>query len=122
MGGVSAAPSYIHIVSIGSTSSSTSTAITNTPKQGGIISIYYFGSILGAFLFGYLADHIGRIINAIFFTAIFALVGGALQAAAQNAGWMMGVRVVTGAETGGLMAVVPVCKSGILSIEMNCRQ
>ncbi|KAI9640678.1 hypothetical protein NHQ30_010987 [Ciborinia camelliae] len=107
MGGVSASPSYIDTVSIGSPSSPTSTTITNTPKQGGIISIYYLGAILGAFIFGYVADHIGRI-NATLFAAIFALAGGALQAAAQNAGWIMGARIVTGAGTGGLMAVVPV--------------
>ncbi|QSZ33915.1 hypothetical protein DSL72_005489 [Monilinia vaccinii-corymbosi] len=108
MGGVSASPSYIHTVSIGFFSGpSNSPTITNPSKQGGIISIYYLGAIFGAFLFGHLADHIGRI-NSTFSATILALVGGALQAAAQNAGWIMGARVITGMGTGGLMAVVPV--------------
>ncbi|KAB8303355.1 hypothetical protein EYC80_004787 [Monilinia laxa] len=105
MGGVSASPSYTRTVSIDNYPPSPT--ITNTTKQGGIISIYYLGAIFGAFLFGNLADHLGRI-DSIFFAAMFALVGGALQVAARNAGWIMGARVVTGMGTGGLMAVVPV--------------
>ncbi|KAF7872555.1 hypothetical protein EAF04_003476 [Stromatinia cepivora] len=103
MGGVSASPSYTHTVSISSSSSTP----TNLPKLGLIISIYYLGSIVGALIGGWLADRIGRI-NGIFLAAIFALAGGALQAGTQNAGWIMGARVVTGMGTGGLMAGVPV--------------
>lgn len=108
MGGASASPSYIHTIFGSSSSSSSSPPTVNPTKLGLIISIYYLGSILGAFLLGHLGDHIGRI-NATFLSATFALVGGALQAASQNMAWIMGARVVTGMGTGGLMAGVPVC-------------
>ncbi|ESZ92908.1 MFS sugar transporter [Sclerotinia borealis F-4128] len=123
MGGVSASPSYIHTVSIGSpstksinltnstnspsTTSTTSPVVPNPHKLGLIISIYYLGSIIGAFLLGQLADHIGRI-NATCIAASLALAGGTLQSSAHNAAWIMGARVVTGMGTGGLMAAVPV--------------
>ncbi len=47
-----------------------------------------------------MADRIGRI-NGIFYAAIFALVGGALQAATQSAAFILVARVVTGLGTGG---------------------
>lgn len=81
MGGVNAAPDYVREVNIGQYPSG---KVTNVTKQGGIISIYYLGALVGCFLGGWAADRIGRI-NGLFFAAIFALVGGALQAATQSA-------------------------------------
>ncbi len=74
--------------------------VTNTTKQGGIVSVYYLGCIVGCFLGGWAADRIGRI-NGLFFSAIFACIGGALQAATQSADFIIIARVVTGLGTGG---------------------
>jgi len=56
--------------------------------------------MVGCFLGGWAADSIGRI-NGIFLGAIVSLVGGALQAAAQGADFMLVARVITGTGTGG---------------------
>jgi len=113
MGGVNASPDYISEVNIGSNG-----IVTNTTKQGGIVSIvsfddvtapfkahayrdqYYLGCIVGCFIGGWAADRVGRI-NGLFFSAIFALVGGALQSATQSADFILVARVVTGLGTGG---------------------
>lgn len=81
--------------------------VTNTTHQGGIVSIYYLGAIVGAFAGGWIADRVGRI-NGVFLAAIFALVGGALQAATQSSDFILVARVVTGLGTGALTAIVPV--------------
>ena len=81
--------------------------ITNTTHQGGIVSIYYLGAIVGAFVGGWVADRVGRI-NGVFLASIFALIGGALQAATQSSDFILVARVVTGLGTGALTAIVPV--------------
>ncbi|GAB1215897.1 hypothetical protein ATERTT37_005095 [Aspergillus terreus] len=75
--------------------------VTDTTHQGGIVSIYYLGCIFGCFGGGWLADRLGRI-NGLLIGALFALVGGALQAAAQSSDFMLVARVVTGVGTGGI--------------------
>ncbi|KAM3065591.1 hypothetical protein ACMFMG_011301 [Clarireedia jacksonii] len=104
MGGVNASPDYVREVNIGLYPSG---HVTNTTKQGGIVSIYYLGAIIGCFLGGWAADRIGRI-NGLFFAAIFALVGGALQSATQSATFILVARVVTGLGTGALTGITPV--------------
>jgi MFS family permease len=96
MGGVNAAPTYVTEVGIGTADGT----VTNTTHQGGIVSVYYLGAIFGCFGGGWLADRIGRI-NGLLAGSLFALVGGALQAAAQNSNFMICARVVTGIGTGG---------------------
>lgn len=96
MGGVNAAPDYIQEVGIGSSDGT----VTKTTEQGGIVSVYYLGCIVGCFAGGWLADRLGRI-NGIFFAAAFALIGGALQAATQSSNFIIVARVVTGLGTGG---------------------
>ncbi|KAH8786787.1 general substrate transporter [Hyaloscypha sp. PMI_1271] len=103
MGGVNASPNYVVEVGIGLPDGT----VTNTTHQGGIVSIYYLGAIVGAFVGGWIADRIGRI-NGVFLAAIFALVGGALQAATQSSDFILVSRVVTGLGTGALTAIVPV--------------
>lgn len=76
MVGTNAPPDYIQEVKIGHSDGT----VTDTTKQDGIVSIYYPGAIIGCFLGGCAADRIGRI-NGLFFAAIFAPIGGALQAA-----------------------------------------
>lgn len=53
-----------------------------------------------------MADRIGRI-NGIFYAAIFALIGGALQAATQSDTFILIARVVTGLGTGGMFLAWP---------------
>ncbi|KAF2657559.1 general substrate transporter [Lophiostoma macrostomum CBS 122681] len=107
MGGVNSAPDYVRVVDIGQYPSGT---VNNTTKQGGIVSIYYLGAIVGCFIGGWAADRIGRI-NGLFFAAIFALIGGALQAATQSANFILVARVVTGLGTGALTGITPVLVS-----------
>lgn len=96
MGGVNAAPYYVTEVGIGEPDGT----VTDTTHQGGIVSVYYLGCIFGCFAGGWLADRIGRI-NGLFIGAVFALIGGALQAAIQSSDFMLVARVVTGIGTGG---------------------
>ncbi|KAH6713778.1 general substrate transporter [Leptodontidium sp. MPI-SDFR-AT-0119] len=105
MGGVNASPDYWGIVDIGT--GNIADGVTQTTKQGGIVSIYYLGAIVGAFVGGWIADRVGRI-NGLFLSAIFALVGGALQAATQNISFILVARVVTGLGTGALTSITPV--------------
>lgn len=109
MGGVNSSGDYINVVKIGSND-----VVTNTTKQGGIVSVYYLGAIVGCFVGGYLADRIGRI-NGLFFAAIFALIGGALQSATQSASFILVARVVTGLGTGALTGITPVLISEVSS-------
>lgn len=99
MGGVNASPRYVTEVNIGTADGT----VTNEVKQGGIVSIYYLGAIVGCFVGGWAADRIGRI-NGLFYAAFFALIGGALQAATQSADFILVARVVTGLGTGGMVS------------------
>jgi len=106
MGSVNAAPRYVEKVGIGLPTGE----VTDTLHQGGIVSIYYLGCIFGCFGGGWLADRMGRI-NGIFMGAIFAIIGGALQAATQSSDWILVSRVVAGIGTGALISIVPVLVS-----------
>ncbi|OGE53069.1 hypothetical protein PENARI_c008G01640 [Penicillium arizonense] len=106
MGGVNASPKYVTLVGIGKPDGT----VTDTTHQGGIVSVYYLGAIFGCFAGGWLADRVGRI-NGLLMGALFALVGGALQAAAQNSNFMICARVVTGIGTGALTGITPVLVS-----------
>ncbi|KAI5204990.1 hypothetical protein AUEXF2481DRAFT_215712 [Aureobasidium subglaciale EXF-2481] len=112
MGGVNASPNYVREVNIGTADGT----VTNTTKQGGIVSVYYLGAIVGCFVGGWAADRIGRI-NGLFFAAIFALIGGALQAATQSADFIIVARVVTGLGTGALTGITPVLVSEVSSAD-----
>ncbi|KAE8151407.1 general substrate transporter [Aspergillus avenaceus] len=107
MGGVNASPNYVAKVGIGRPDGT----VTDTTHQGGLVSIYYLGCILGCFAGGWLADRIGRI-NGLFFGSLFALVGGALQASIQSSDFMLGARVVTGIGT-ALTGITPVLVSEV---------
>ncbi|KAL4745207.1 hypothetical protein BDW72DRAFT_211644 [Aspergillus terricola var. indicus] len=106
MGGVNASPYYVTEVGIGKPDGT----VTDTTHQGGIVSVYYLGCIFGCFAGGWLADRIGRI-NGLFIGAVFAVVGGALQAAIQSSDFMLVARVVTGIGTGALTGITPVLVS-----------
>ncbi|KAJ9224151.1 hypothetical protein DTO207G8_7197 [Paecilomyces variotii] len=112
MGGVNSSPRYVVEVGIGKPDGT----VTDTTHQGGIVSVYYLGCIFGCFAGGWLADRIGRI-NGLFIGSIFALIGGALQAAIQSSDFMLVARVVTGVGTGALTGITPVFVSETSSAE-----
>lgn len=59
----------------------------NVAAEGGIVSVYYGGTLIGALIAGSLADRAGRI-KAVVFGSMWALLGAILQASAQNIAWM----------------------------------
>ena len=63
------------------------TSSRNVAAEGGIVSVYYGGTLVGALIAGSLADRAGRI-KAVVFGAMWALLGAILQASAQNIAWM----------------------------------
>ena len=76
---INASPNYVAETGIGTPNRK----ITNITLPGGVVSIYYLRAIVGCFADGQLADRIDSI-NGLFYASMFALVGGALQAATQS--------------------------------------
>ncbi|KAI1787416.1 general substrate transporter [Ganoderma leucocontextum] len=112
MGGVNTAPDYVRVMKLGySTYEGPSegyvVTITEPTRQGGIVSIYYLGTLLGCLMGGVLGDRIGRI-RTMILGSIWVLFGAALQCSAQNIAWMCCARIINGIGTGHLNAIVPV--------------
>ncbi|KAG0151094.1 hypothetical protein CROQUDRAFT_37395 [Cronartium quercuum f. sp. fusiforme G11] len=84
----------------------------DSARLGGIVAVYYAGTLVGALVAGSLGDRIGRL-RTIVFGCIFAAIGAALQASSQSITWMCLARVLTGFGTGNLNAIVPVWTSEI---------
>ncbi|TLD15255.1 hypothetical protein PspLS_10690 [Pyricularia sp. CBS 133598] len=81
--------------------------ITDSLLQGGIVSVYYLGTLCGCLLGGWVGDKVGRI-KTIAFGAVWAIFGACLQTSAMNATWMICSRFINGIGTGILNAIVPV--------------
>ncbi|KAI4256035.1 MAG: hypothetical protein LQ352_002267 [Teloschistes flavicans] len=81
--------------------------ITNSILQGGIVSVYYLGTLIGALFGGWFGDKYGRI-KSIALGAGWAVFGATLQCASQNHSWMICARLINGFGTGILNAIVPV--------------
>jgi MFS family permease len=111
MSGVNISPSYIRLMDIGAGSTG---SITKPGKEGGIVAIYYLGTLVGALGIGALSDRIGRN-YAIIFAGFWGLLGQSLQVAAENASWMLCARVIAGVGTGGISAVIPVWSSELVA-------
>lgn len=106
--------------------------ITKPEKEGGLVAIYYLGTLCGALLYvdnlsplasasltesnrgGWISDKIGRR-KTIVFGCIWGLFGSALMASAQNSNWMLCARVIAGVGTGIISAVIPVWGSELVS-------
>lgn len=73
----------------------------NEALLGGVVAIYYAGTLMGALLGGYIGDKIGRI-RTVIVGSLFAIFGASLQASAQNLAWMICARIITGVGTGHL--------------------
>jgi sugar porter (SP) family MFS transporter len=108
MGGVNNAKDYIDLMGFGYVDPVTSEPIvTDSLLQGGIVSVYYLGTLFGCLGGGWAGDKVGRIKTIALGTA-WAIVGAALQCSAQNKEWMICARAVNGIGTGILNAIIPV--------------
>ena len=81
--------------------------IDDSLLQGGIVSIYYVGTLVGCLIGGWFGDRYGRI-KTIALGAIWAIIGATLQCSAMNHVWMIFARLINGWGTGILNAIVPV--------------
>ncbi|KAL3418715.1 hypothetical protein PVAG01_10431 [Phlyctema vagabunda] len=107
MGGVNNAKNYIDLMGFGYVAEDGTPVVTDSLLQGGIVSVYYLGTLVGAFAGGWVGDKIGRI-KTIALGAAWAILGASLQCSAQNHIWMILARLINGWGTGILNAIVPV--------------
>lgn len=108
MSGVNNAKDYYTLMNFGRQDPETGAPIIyDSLLQGGIVSVYYLGTLVGALGGGSFGDRYGRI-KAIGFGAVWAIIGATLQCSAQGHNWMIGARFVNGIGTGILNAIVPV--------------
>ncbi|KAJ3967991.1 general substrate transporter [Lentinula raphanica] len=112
MGGVNTSPDYVSTMGLGTSSYEGASegyvvSITEPTKQGGIVSIYYLGTLIGCVIAGSLGDKMGRL-KTMYIGCLWIMFGAALQCSAQNLAWMLCARVINGIGTGFLNAIVPV--------------
>ncbi|KAK7425927.1 hypothetical protein QQZ08_007641 [Neonectria magnoliae] len=107
MGGVNAAYDYYTLMGFAHRGSDGGPVIDDSLLQGGIVSVYYLGTLVGCLVGGSLGDRYGRI-KCIFLGALIGVVGAALQCSAMNVQWMVCARLVNGWGTGILNAIIPV--------------
>lgn len=107
MGGVNVARNYVDTMGFGYVDENDNVTVTNSLLQGGIVSVYYLGTLVGGLFGGWVAERTGRI-KGMALGAAVAIVGAALQCSAQNATWMICARLVNGWGTGIINAIVPV--------------
>ncbi|KAL8952013.1 MAG: hypothetical protein Q9183_007417 [Haloplaca sp. 2 TL-2023] len=81
--------------------------VTNSLLQGGIVSVYYLGTLVGCMVGGWIGEKVGRI-KVMALGSIWGVVGAALQTSAMNPDWMICARLVNGIGTGMLNVIVPV--------------
>lgn len=112
MGGVNNSKDYIDLMKFGYVDEDGTPHITDGLLQGGIMCVFYLGTLIGCLSGGAVGDKFGRI-NTIAFGAAFAILGAALQSSAMNHSWMIVSRLITGFGTGALNAIVPTYASEI---------
>jgi MFS family permease len=106
MGGVNQSTDYIYRMGLGHIGPDGSPIITETLLQGGIMAIFYLGTLVGCLAGGSFGDKYGRI-GTVGLGAAWAIFGAALQSSAMNPSWMLGSRFVNGIGTGILNGIVP---------------
>ncbi|EUC55913.1 MFS monosaccharide transporter, putative, partial [Rhizoctonia solani AG-3 Rhs1AP] len=107
MSGVNNSEDYINTMKYGYVGEDGTPVVTNSAKQGGIVAIYYLGTLIGCLLGGMIGDSIGRVKTVVVGCA-WSVFGAALQCSAQNVPWMVCARLINGIGTGHLNAIVPV--------------
>ncbi|KAL5113746.1 hypothetical protein ACEQ8H_008358 [Pleosporales sp. CAS-2024a] len=107
MGGVNTAYDYYTLMGFGHKGPDGGVVVDKTLLQGGIVSVYYLGTLVGCLVGGSFGDRYGRI-KTVFLGAAVAVVGASLQCSAMNSEWMIFARLVNGWGTGILNAIVPV--------------
>ncbi len=100
MGFVNSTPGYVHTVGIGGPDGK----VTNTTKQGGLVSSYYFGAMFGCFIGGRFGDRFGRK-RAVVLGSILILLGGSLQAGTRSGDMTICGRVICGVGIGFINSV-----------------
>ena len=89
MGSVNVSIDYaVNVMKYGHIGSNGQVKVDNSLLQGGIVSVYYLGSLVGCLLGGWIGEKIGRI-KALGIACVWALIGASLQTSAQNANWMI---------------------------------
>lgn len=112
MGGVNTSYDYVNTMKFGYINPKGTVVVTNTLLQGGIVSVYYLGTLVGCLMGGALGDRVGRI-KSLAIACVWGIIGASLQCSAQNSTWMICARLVNGIGTGILNAIVPVWASEI---------
>ncbi|KAJ9495444.1 hypothetical protein LTR99_010212 [Exophiala xenobiotica] len=74
--------------------------------QGGIVAMYYFGSLLGAFWAGQFSDRYGRI-KGIWMACFWCFAGVVLQASTTNLAHMLIARIVAGVGVAFIIVIAP---------------
>ena len=116
MSGVNNAKDYYTIMGFAHEGSDGAPVITDSLLQGGIVSVYYLGTLVGALVGGIVGDKYGRI-KAIAFGSVWAILGASLQASAQNHVWMI---CVSAKLRRGKHKEHPRSSIGFLSEELRC--
>ncbi|KAF2009394.1 sugar transporter STL1 [Aaosphaeria arxii CBS 175.79] len=107
MGGVNTSYDYYTRMGFGHKGPDGAVVVDDSLLQGGIVSVYYLGTLVGCLAGGSIGDRFGRI-KTIFVGAAVAVVGASLQASAMNHIWMIFARLINGWGTGILNAIIPV--------------
>lgn len=100
IGFVNSTPGYVQTVGIGGPDGK----VTNTSKQGGLVSCYYFGAMFGCFVGGRFGDRFGRK-RAVILGSMFTLLGGSLQAGTRSSDMTICARVICGVGIGFINSV-----------------
>ncbi len=77
---------YIDTMKFGYVEANGTPVVTNSLLQGGIVSAYYLGTLVGALFGGWVGEKIGRI-RTIAIGAAWGVLGASLQCSAQNHNW-----------------------------------
>lgn len=112
MGGINASYDYVTRMKLGHVEGD-KVVITNALLQGGIVSVYYLGTLIGCLVGGAFGDRFGRI-KTIGLGSIVGIVGASLQCTARNSSWMICSRIINGVGTGILNAIVPAWASELV--------
>ncbi|KAF8882832.1 general substrate transporter [Infundibulicybe gibba] len=119
MGGVNTSPDYVRVMGLGFSTyrgpaEGYVVTITEPTRQGGIVSVYYLGTLVGCLMGGVIGDRVGRL-KTMMIGGVWVIVGAALQCSSQNIAWIICARIINGIGTGHLNAIVPVWSAEVAS-------